>query len=42
MVEEIMEEIKSRQGSSALPDGQELRKRVEDALKSRTKDEKAQ
>jgi lysophospholipid acyltransferase len=42
MVEEIMEEIKSRQGSSALPDGQELRKRVEDALKSRTKEEKAQ
>ncbi|KAK3048877.1 Lysophospholipid acyltransferase [Extremus antarcticus] len=36
MVDEIMEEVKRRQGSSALPDGQELRKRVEETLRSKT------
>jgi lysophospholipid acyltransferase len=32
MVDEIMDEIKKRRGSAAMPDGAELRKMVEDSL----------
>lgn len=35
MVDEIMEEVKKRQGSSTLPDGQELRRKVEETLRSK-------
>lgn len=40
MVDEIMEEVKRRKGNSALPDGQELRKRVEETLRSKTRQDK--
>ena len=35
MVDEIMEEVKRRQGSGTMPDGQALRKKVEDTLRSK-------
>ena len=40
MVEEIMEEVKRRQGNGTIPDGQELRRRVEETLKKKTGMEK--
>jgi lysophospholipid acyltransferase len=40
MVDEILEEVKRRQGSGTMPDGQELRRRVEETLRSKTSQEK--
>lgn len=42
MVDEIMDEVKKRRGSKHLPDGQELRKQVEDNLLSKMRTGKAQ
>lgn len=40
MVDEIVEEVRKRKGQQAFPDAQELRRRVETALKRETSDEK--
>ena len=40
MVDEIVEEVKKRKGQQAFPDAQELRRRVETALKRETAERK--
>lgn len=39
MVDEIMEEIKRRQGNGTIPDGQELKRRVEETLRMKTREQ---